>query len=695
MADPIKLLILEDNPSDAELMVAELRRAGYAPDWRRVEDEREFAAALRPDLDVILADYSLPGYDALRALAEVQRKAPDVPFVVVTGAVSEEVAVECMKRGAADYLLKDRLTRLGQAVAHALEQRRLAEKERRAERALRRTEERHRLLMENVRDYAIFFMDPAGRVTGWNVGSQRIFGYAEPEILGSHFSRFFTAEEAAAGCPDAELREAVAQGRAEDERWHVRKDGSRFWASGITNALRDESGVLRGFAKVARDNTERKRMEEERERLLVREQASRQAAEEARRRAEEAQRHAEEARRTAEVADRLKDEFLATLSHELRTPLNAIVGWAGMLCEGGFSPQATAQAMSIIRRNAEAQAQLVNDLLDVSRIVSGKLRLKRRPLSLAALVVAAVDAVRPAAAAKSIALQMTFAEGADALFGDPDRMQQVFWNLLINAVKFTPAGGRVSVRTAGSGNGVTVTVSDTGEGISPDFLPHLFERFRQADGSTTRRHGGLGLGLAIVRHLVEAHGGSVRAESDGPGKGATFTVALPFGTPETPEPMEGQGKSISAGTAPSFSGRRLLVVDDQADARELVSLILRSRGADVMVASSAPEALEALRLARPDALVSDIGMPGQDGCDLIRAIRAAEPNGVSPLPALALTAYAKEEDRERALEAGFQAFVAKPIGHNELTAAVAGLLGVLAPQSGGNLPVAAKDNCSP
>ncbi|HEX8635550.1 MAG TPA: PAS domain S-box protein [Pyrinomonadaceae bacterium] len=390
-------------------------------------------------------------------------------------------------------------------------------------------------------------------------------------------------------------------------------------------------------------------------------------------------------RAEAETANRLKDEFLATVSHELRTPLTAIVGWSSMLRTGDFDQATTARAIETIRRNALAQTQIIEDLLDVSRIITGKVTLDARPVELNAIVEAALDSVRPAAATKGITLTSETISGVShaAVWGDPARLQQVMWNLLANAVKFTPAGGEVIVRVERAGAHVRVAVADTGQGISRDFLPFVFDRFRQADGTITRAHGGLGLGLAIVRHLIEIHGGTVTVESEGEGRGATFTIELPVADGDRDDATEAQKLSASlaevaatVGSASELVNLRVLVVDDEPDARLLLKTVMERSGAQVRVAASASEAMAALKEFRPDILVSDIGMPQEDGYALLRRVRALSPAEGGRIPAVALTAYAQEDDRLRALLAGFQVHVAKPINPAEFVAVIVGLAGV-------------------
>ena len=860
------------------------------------------------------------------------------------------------------------------------------------------------LVVENVEDFAVFMTDTEGRVVSWNPGVGRVLGYTEEEFIGQHASVIFTPEDRELGVPEWEMRTAAAEGRAQDKRWHVRRDGSRFWADGLLMLLRDEAGGVHGFAKIMRDDTERKeaeerqaraarhsnlradvsaalaeggasardilrrcaeamvrhldaafariwtlnaednvlelqasagmythldgpharvpvgrlkigliaeerrphltndvqndprvgdrewarregmvafagypltvegrlagvmalfareplhedtldalaavadtiaqgierkRFEEELARLLTRERAAREAAEKAsatlerlhsvadialktreleellhgllgrlredfaadtvvvlllaedgrrlvvraavgleeevaagvsvpvgrgiagriaasreplviedlsrvevvsaylrdrgvkslagvpllvegrvigvihvgtlhHRRFDEddvrllqtvADRAAiaidrarlleseRKARAEAEEANRLKDEFLATLSHELRTPLTSILGWARMLRAGKVSEEATERALETIERNARAQSQLIEDILDVSRIVSGKMRLDTRPVDLASVIQGALDTARPAAEARGVRLQPVLDYEAGTVLGDPDRLQQVVWNLLSNAIKFTPKGGRVQVLLGRADSYVEVVVSDTGRGISPELLPHVFERFRQADAAPDRQHAGLGLGLAIVRHLVELHGGTVRAESAGEGHGATFTVRLPLTIVRTPaargrdagtQSRPASGDPDGFNCPPELAGLHVLVVEDEEDSRALISEVLVKCGARVTAVGTAAEALEEVSSTRPDVLVSDIGLPGEDGYSLIRKVRLLPEERGGRTPAAALTAYARAEDRVRALRSGFQIHVTKPVEPAELVTVVANLAG--------------------
>jgi len=399
---------------------------------------------------------------------------------------------------------------------------------------------------------------------------------------------------------------------------------------------------------------ELKMSEAEREKILLREQA---------------------ARAEAEAANRLKDEFLSTLSHELRTPLTSIIGWTNLMRGGKVKGEVQAQALETIERNAKIQSRLIDDLLDLSRIISGKLLLETREVGLDTVVSNSIEVVRPAANAKGIQLTYECEPGGKTVAGDSARLQQVAWNLLSNAVKFTPEGGRVSVRLAREGARVKLSVSDTGRGIPAEFLPHVFDRFRQADSATTRQHGGLGLGLAIVRHLAELHGGEVRAESAGEDQGSTFSVAFPLAQTAAPcscQQPELEG-ALPLNRAEGLAGVRVLVVDDEQDTRSLISTVIAQTGAEVTACASAGEALEKLKTWRPHILMSDIGMPGEDGYALIQKVRALPPDCGGRTPAAALTAYARDEDRGRALAAGYQLHIAKPFNPHELLAAVSDL----------------------
>jgi signal transduction histidine kinase/ActR/RegA family two-component response regulator len=382
-------------------------------------------------------------------------------------------------------------------------------------------------------------------------------------------------------------------------------------------------------------------------------------------------------RALAEEASRMKDDFLATISHELRTPLQSILGWTHMLRTGSLAEPSRQRALEAVDRNARAQASLIEDILDVSRIIAGKLRLDVAPLHMAEVVQAALETVRPAASAREVRLQPVLDPDAGTVMGDASRLHQVIWNLLSNAVKFSLRGGRVHVQLRRNDSAVEVVVTDDGQGIAPDFLPHVFERFRQADSSTTRNTGGLGLGLSIVKHLVELHGGTVTVESHGLGRGASFTVRIPIAPLRSTSlhpPAVGEPRDPAELACPAaIKGLRILVVDDEDDARELLRSVLEHCQASVLVAANGREAFEVLCAARPDILVTDIGMPDQDGYVLIDRVRALPPEGGGRTPAVALTAYARAEDRTKALSRGFNHHVAKPVNPSELLVVIANL----------------------
>jgi len=533
------------------------------------------------------------------------------------------------------------------------------------EESLRQSEERFKLLVESVADYAVFMLDVNGRVATWNVGAQRIKGYTAHEIIGQHFSVFYPQDAKDSNWPAHELQAAAETGRFVDTGWRLRKDGTSIWVNVTITAMRDASGRLIGYAKLTRDMTESRRVEAIETASLAREEIL------------DAERSA---RMAAQRATRIKDEFLATLSHELRTPLSAILGWTQILLRGHATSAADQQrAIEVIDRNARAQVQLIDDLLDLSRIMTGKMRLDLRQVSMLDIAQAAIDTAAPAAAAKDIRLRSTLDPSRVIVNGDAGRLQQVVWNLLTNAIKFTPKGGQVQVLLQRVNSHIELSVTDTGIGIPADFLPRVFDRFTQLDGSITRAHGGLGLGLAICKQLVELHGGTIRASSAGAGQGTSFFVDLPVSLLQVEAQHErahptADGGDADMGAIPRLDGVHIFVIDDEPDARELLERVLSDQGANVIAFDAAEAALSALKTSRPTIIVSDVGMPGMDGYQMIRALRATEARD-SRIPALALTAFARAEDRKRSLVAGFQAHLAKPFDVAELVLLVADLVG--------------------
>jgi len=630
----------------------------------------------------------------------------------------------------------------------------------------RRTEDIYRKAIEDIRDYAIFMTDAAGLVTNWNIGAESILGYSEDEILGKNAGKFFTPEDRNKGVPEQELATAAATGRAEDERWHMRKDGSRFWASGIVTPVRDNTGELIGFSKVMRDMTERNKLTEERDRFfalsmdmlcivhldsrfqrvnpafqkvlgLSEEELLAQSVFElvhpddlantvnayqdltaghpttfmenrlrckngtykwiawsyfpvpedglafgvGRDMTERRQMHEVLRLRAIELenANRVKDEFLATMSHELRTPLTSILGWARLLDSNQLSDKEKERAVHVIQRNAEAQSKLIEDLLDVSRIITGKLRIEFQPVSFAAVTESAINSLGPAFDAKKLKLETTIDPAAGPILGDPARLQQIVMNLLSNAIKFTPNGGTITVVLERLDADVRLIISDTGVGIEAEHLPYIFERFRQVDSSNVRAHGGLGLGLAIVDYLVRQQCGTVAAHSEGVEQGATFTVEFPLTTSEVISTDLAALRSSDGGaqrdpfTDQKLSNRSILLVEDDLDTREVLRTVLERHGATVIAVDSSRGALAEFERTRPDLLISDIGMVGENGYELIRKIRALSPEEGGHVPAIALTAYAGVSDRRRALLAGFQTHLAKPVEPADLVAVILSL----------------------
>ncbi|OWY69277.1 hybrid sensor histidine kinase/response regulator [cyanobacterium TDX16] len=764
----LKFLILEDSVLDAELITALLAESEIECELIQVKTRSEFQAALeRGGFDLILSDYSLPGFDGISALVMARQLCPDVPFIFVTATMGEEVAIETLKGGATDYVLKQRLERLIPAVERSL--REAAERRARviAEAELNRREEEFRALVENSPDIiARFDRDlrhlyvnpvieqatgkppemyvgkthaevgvPAEICTLWQSSLRQVFVTQKEEF----FEYDFPAPNDAVGGTLFEhpsLRHR--QGRTQTPSDHR----IRYYQTRVVPEFNPD-GSVQTLLAITRDITQSKLAEQA---LRAREDQLRQQAEELKR------------------ANQVKDEFLAVLSHELRSPLNAILGWAKLLRTRKFSPEIFNRALETIERNAQLQTRLIEDLLDISRIIRGKLTLNPQPVNLETVITNALETVGLSAQTKCIELVFEGAgsreqgvgeesRGAEAaegqrgrgattnyqlpttnyqlpiVLGDPSRLQQIVWNLLSNAIKFTPSGGRVTVKLQLSNreqgattnskfkiqnskldcaprntllsstvncqpttnyqlpttNYAQITVTDTGIGISAEFLPHIFDYFRQADASITRSYGGLGLGLAIVRHLVELHGGTVCAESLGVGQGATFRVMLPlletaefgirnpeFGINDTQLPCT--GAQPCASTDSRLNNIRVLVVEDDRDTQEFLALTLEEYGAQLIVVDSAVAALEALEKSLPDILVSDIGMPATDGYTFIQKVRALPPEQGGQIPAIALTAYAREQDRDRAIAAGFQIHLAKPVVSDELVEAIGQLI---------------------
>jgi PAS domain S-box-containing protein len=501
---------------------------------------------------------------------------------------------------------------------------------------------------------AIVSKNLQGIITSWNAAAEKIFGYTAEEAVGQSVLMLVPKDRKE---EEPKILARMQRGERVEhfQTIRVRKDGRHFPVSLTISPVRDPTGKIIGASKIARDVSELKRISDEREQLLESERV---------------------ARSQAEYANRMKDEFLATVSHELRTPLNAIVGWTQVLKESPHIVADDRGGIETIERNAIIQAQLIDDLLDLGRIISGKMTLEVERFDLADVVDDAVASMHHAAEAKEIRIKKVMDSRTTWTMGDRKRLQQVVWNLLSNAIKFSPKGSAVVVALNRVNSHIEISVSDNGAGIAADFIPYVFERFRQADASTTRQHGGLGIGLAIVKQLTEMHGGQVHAESPGLGKGATFTISLPVQVARSlhPEPTSPHAPDGITGSAieENLGGVKVLAVDDDSDSLSVVRRVLTTRGAEVQTASSVAEALERFASSTPDIVLSDIGMPNRDGYDLIRCLRTL-PNGKS-VPAAALTALARSEDRMRALNAGYQTHITKPVAPAELIAVVRSLV---------------------
>jgi PAS domain S-box-containing protein len=498
------------------------------------------------------------------------------------------------------------------------------------EQSIRERDELFRLIVESATGYAIFTLGLDGRIASWNSGAERILGYSEDEILGKHVNVIFTPEDNAGGRAEFEMRAALGEGREDDDRWHVRNGGTRFWANGIMMPLKDEAGRTCGFLKILRDRTQEKL-------------------------AREALKASEEALREA---DHRKDEFLAMLAHELRNPLAAINN-AVQLSLRGTRTEDLAWSRDVIERQVKNLTRLIDDLLDVSRITRGKIVLQKETIDLGPVMARALESARPLFDAKKQQLTLSIASPALRLFADPTRIEQIFVNLLTNAAKYTPDDGHIFF-TACRDRDIVVRVRDDGDGIPPEILPRIFDLFAQGDRATDRSPGGLGIGLTLVKKLVEMHGGTVSAASPGPGSGSEFTIRLPVGS----EPVEEKPISTPKPPAPQSMGLRILVVDDNCDTADGLSRLLHASGFQVTTAENAPTALAALRAERADVLLMDIGLPGMDGYMLAEELRK-DPSLKETL-FIAISGYGQEQDRRRSREAGFDHHLVKPVDYDSL-----------------------------
>jgi PAS domain S-box-containing protein len=536
-----------------------------------------------------------------------------------------------------------------------------ASSRRNAENRLRRQSELLQVTLSSIGD-AVIATDTDGKINFINPTAEALTGWTATEAAGKPLDEVFCivgeeTNETVENPFSSIKRDGLAVGLANHTAL-VARDGAKIPIENSGSPIKDTNGEIVGVVIVFHDVSRRRQAEREREQLLKSEQA---------------------ARAEAETASRLKDDFLATVSHELRSPLSAILGWSAMLNKGKLEEATVRNALGIIERNARAQAAIINDILDVSRIITGKLHINSHAVEIDSLIGEAVETLRPAAIAKSITLSVALGEIKGSIVGDTNRLRQVVWNLISNAIKFTPENGRVEISLEQVDSHAEIKVSDNGAGIDEHFLPFAFERFRQSDSSTTRAQGGLGLGLSIVRHLVELHGGTVTAESAGAGHGATFIVRLPLS--EKGEDLIIPTSSLSAVEnaiskeilidAPDIRGLRVLIVDDDTDTLEVLRVVLKQYGAQVRIAVSTADALEVFHEWKPDVLISDLGMPAEDGYALIGKIRALPPEQGGSIPAAALTAYVSEKDRLKSLSSGYQIHIAKPVDPTTIAAAVA------------------------
>ncbi len=635
----IHLLHLEDNALDAELIRVRLAKDGLTLTVHRVVGRDDYLEALRDRrFDLILADYNLPGFDGLQALEYAQTYAVDTPFLFVSGVLGEEVAIETLKQGATDYVLKHRLERLAPAVRRALAEARERADRRRVEAALRESERMHRLTLDSIRGHAILTMDTEGRFISVNAGASGVLGYRDDELVGQPCTVIFTEEDVTDGVPRREMSIAKRRGIAEDERWHLRKGGARFWGSGLVTPLLDESGQLRGYIKVVRDMTEWKQAEE-----ALRE------------------------------ADRRKDEFLAMLAHELRNPLSSIQNAAHLIRHASLPPERSAWAKDIILNQVKHLAHLVDDLLDVARITRDKIQLREEEVDLARVLNRAGDVVRPMIEERRHQFRVEVEPGPLLVSGDPTRLEQVFTNLLTNAAKYTDPGGRIEMTAGREGDSLVVRIADNGVGIAPEMLSRVFDLFAQVDKSLDRSQGGLGIGLTISQRLVKLHGGTIEVASEGTGQGSLFTIRLPSLVHRSPEVI---APTLGPCSANPRAGARVLVVDDNLATATALADLLQLSGFEVRSAHDGLGAIIAARAHCPEVVLLDIGLPGMDGYQVARRLR--QEDGVQNAQIIAITGYGEEQAKLRSMESGFDHHLVKPVDYETL-------LGLIAYDVGGTL----------
>ncbi len=663
------VLLVDDHSENLLALEAILEQLGQNL-VRAYSGQEALRCLLDQDFAVILLDVQMPGMDGFETASLIRQRvrSRNTPIIFLTAfSTNDSLMFKGYALGAVDYLTKpidpviltSKVSVFVELFNKSQEVNRQALQLSAMNAELRRSEERFRILSA-CSPIGIFLTDTDGRCSYTNPSCQAICGFKIEEDWEAGWAKFIHPEDHDRVL--AEWAECTHEGQPYSDEFRIYgPDAVVRWVHVRTAPMLSDHYHLLGHVGTIEDISDRKQAELAREQII----------------------QEQTARQQAEAANRMKDEFLAIVSHELRTPLNSILGWSRLLLSRNLDETTKVRALETIERNARSQAQLIEDILDVSQIIRGKLRLTLQPVNLVTLMESVIESVQPLASAKSLTLVPSLSPLTQMVSGDPERLRQIVWNLLSNAIKFTPEGGRIEVKLASYEAAqplqsyAQIQVIDTGIGISANFLPYVFERFRQADSTTTRSYGGLGLGLAIVRYLVELHQGRIQADSEGEGKGATFTVHLPLTGENLPSGGEVTSKYLSEdglGQPPSLERVNVLVVEDNPDAREFIAMVLQRSGAEVWAVGSVSEALEYLACHRPDVLVSDIGMPEQDGHCLVRQLRQNEPEPDRPIPAVALTAYTRSEDRSQVLDSGFQVHVAKPVEPEELVAVVARLV---------------------
>ncbi|MFL6681233.1 MAG: response regulator [Burkholderiaceae bacterium] len=634
---PLRILMLEDSVFDAELIQAALARTCPHAQVRLVSDERSFAQALASGaFDLVLSDVELPGYGGEHALDHCKAVAPELPFIFVSGVIGEENAVDLLKRGATDYVSKDRLGRLPLVIERAQRERAERAARMRAERQLREADSVYARVVDGLSGHGVILLGTDGSIRDWNQAASRIFGYVRADMIGRNIATIHTAEDRAADVVRSDFKAATTHGSVVVARWLVRADGSRLRAEGAVTVLRDEDGQVSGFCQLLHDVTS---TFESAAALL-------------------------QAKEEAERANRAKDRFLAVLSHELRTPLLPIAAAAQTLQKNVVVPPELAELLPMIRRNVLLEARLIEDLLDLTAISAGKLSLRRAPVDMRKIIDIVVEMVQETVDEKQIDLAVHWSAGRGVVDGDAARLQQVLWNLVRNAVKFTPAGGRIRIEVENEGARLRLCCIDDGIGIEPSALPLIFSAFEQASDDISRQFGGLGLGLAIAQGLVLEHGGELSVSSDGLGRGATFTLRLD--TVDAPDAVAAQ-PAVAAPDSVSARPVRMLLVEDNEDAACAMTMSLEFMGYQVTHAANLRAAMTAGERDAFDVIVTDLGLPDGSGLDLGPALSARA-------PLIALSGFGSAEDVARSMAAGFAAHLVKPTDPDDVHATVGKIL---------------------